>query len=227
MSSVLRIVFACWVSVAISGCFFIRKPWVDPNPQTSGELGAGSFRYKCIDSAEPVCLGSNAYKDFPSVIALGASFELQYLVSNVDLVSTTDTRLLEVSENVFKAESEGTASLYAQSLSNSRVSDILHFDVTSASQLRLALSSEADEPTTFKVGQTTPLYLTLLDANGIALAGSVKPEWTIDDPTIASFSVPDSGMRAGVNGVKAGVTRVWASYKGIQQWFAITVLEAQ
>jgi uncharacterized protein YjdB len=134
------------------------------------------------------------------------------VVENVPVVwSSSDETIATVSNaGVVTAASPGTVTIAASALGKSSTTKITVTDrEVSSIQLSPAVTS-------VRVGTTTPLTATTLDANGNTLSRAVA--WTTSDASIATVS--NAGV---VTGVAIGVATVTATSEGKTATAALTV----
>lgn len=118
-----------------------------------GELGNGTFEYRCIDVNDPVCRESLLATDFPDCLLVGGRFDVDYTLRDTDEIDDWDYEFLYVrtaSENfiagndVFVAMRTGNAALLAYA--DETVVDILHLDLITPTTMSLEVVGDPSAP---------------------------------------------------------------------------------
>jgi len=190
------------VATALVGCVGGEAPG------SLGELGNGSFAYRCIDDGDAVCnttdnvatsveLDLGIEGELPSAIAIGARFELDFYANAWEpqpLVSIVPARPSTVhTTGGFILQSEGYFAFLARNPEGS-VSDFVHvqargideLDVWRDEQRITALSMTTNEAITVAVTASST------DALSMTLAGAVPYIWTSSDEAVVVIDAVDN-----------------------------------
>lgn len=198
---------------------------------TAGDLGNGSFAYRCVSDRDPMCsLDSNfanSYlKELPGKVAVGASFEVAFKAES-SAAADGSAVIVPVSEQllgsessdagavVFRAKKAGFAGLLASR--GSTVVEVLHFALADVDHVRIEASGSVITSTSsveIGVGSLLELSAAAADASDQALAGSLDDAWTSDDPAIAQIMTSPATDTITVRGGAPGETSVHASIGG-------------
>lgn len=167
----------------------------------TGELGNGTFQYRCIGTGDPVCEEFDG--EFPDCIAVGGSFRLDYTLRDISErdedelepflhIEAASSSYLGESEGVFSGRLEGRTAVLAYD--NDVVVDLLHVRVIQADGLEL---QDAIDP----AGRTDELHLHPGDVALFRvfprsttcpeLGGAIEVSAQSNDPRVASVGTPD------------------------------------
>ncbi|HEY8039860.1 MAG TPA: hypothetical protein VIF15_08715 [Polyangiaceae bacterium] len=187
----------------------------------SGVLGNGQFRYLCGSLlGDAACTGAGSLSsevDLPSVIAVGATFQIGYAPNNgsggtvegangYEIVPASDELAL-ASGNTIVAQEGGYVALLARHAGNADVDDFVHLRLSAIQTLQASPSS-----LTLVAGESQAVVLAAHDARGAPLAGQLACVWqmTSGAGTVALPGTPSTG-RVSVQGVSGGTATLRAT----------------
>lgn len=146
------------VGLPMCACYSTCGDGTPPAASITGELGNGTFEYRCIGSGDPVCEEFNlAGGDFPDCIAVGGRFRLDYTLRDISerdedeiepflhIESASESYLSE-SESVFMGQHEGRTALIAYD--HDVVVDLIHLDVIQPDSIEVIDALDPQGPVT-------------------------------------------------------------------------------
>ncbi len=175
-----------------------------PGEGTPGELGAGTFDYRCENSGDLKCSELDEIDEFqlgydlgsgdsiPAAVAVGATFGIRYAGSvkdgndgvlvTVDSVSAADKR----GPNAYAIEQPAEAAFVATD-GDGKVVDFAV--VTALEATELGIWHDQDDVRTLRldVGETLTLTVAPRSDDGTFLAGALPYEWRVLDGSIAGI----------------------------------------
>lgn len=185
----------------------------------SGDLGNGRFRYVCVNGSDIACLGGEPPVSFPSVIAVGAEFGVEYLPWS----KSTPTGRIEPVSPAFVTETSrgfrvmraGTDGLLARSTEDGHVIDFTH--VTFRAPAKLRFSSEDDAPARkfLKVGDEMTIYARPVSHDGEDLDGAISCAWMSSDEGVVALMLDGETPTMGLRAMAAGKATISASTSGL------------
>lgn len=194
-------------------------------PAKEGELGVGTFLYRCVGDSDPACDEGGTAENFPEAFAVGGRFSLDYnqdrdgalpnVVPASDSIQRDGPALVVV-------RAGWSAVLATQGFGD--VIDLLHLagrDVT-----RIALftgDSQELSDITMAVGDTLVLEGRPQDDNRTTLAGSLDYAWSSDDDTIVRVASADLDESVQIEAVAAGSGMVMVTAGSFTQMIPVQV----
>jgi hypothetical protein len=181
---------AAFVGVLAAGCS------AAPGTTRNGELGNGTFNYKCIDASDAACptLGADPTQ-FPDAVAVGGKFKLLYTPKS----STEDVgspklapisfEYLSGSNEAFTALQPGTGGIVARASTSGDVVDYLPVKIKAVTAIKLIdLGNNVPAPQV-QVNQGRQLTFTshAMSAAGTPLAGAVEYTWIVSNPAVLAL----------------------------------------
>lgn len=170
-----------------------------------GELGAGTFDYRCENSGDLKCSETNAVDEFelgadlgggdalPQAVAVGATFGIRYAGSasddgdaglvTVDSVSADDKR----GPNVYSIEQPAQAAFTATD-SEGNVVDFAVLTALEATEIGIWHDQDELRDITIDVGETVRLTVAPRSESGTFLAGALPYDWQVIDDSVAAIS---------------------------------------
>ena len=170
-----------------------------------GELGAGTFDYRCENSGDLKCSETNAVDEFelgtdlgsgdslPQAVAVGATFGIRYagsatddgndVVVTVDSVSADDKR----GPNVYSIEQPAQAAFTATD-SDGNVVDFAVLTALEATELGIWHDQDELRDISLDVGDTIVLTVAPRSESGTFLAGALPYDWQVNDDSVAAIS---------------------------------------
>jgi hypothetical protein len=218
-----------------------------------GNLGHGVFQYQCDTDQDPICpaglktmqgcdvtdneLIPAGTQCFPSEVATGARFRLQYQL-NRDTTNVGNPVLKVVSadfmtglgDGQFRASKPGTVGVYTQSTVDSTLVDYTLIKISAIQKLSIqepATRRGVASPASLTKGLTTTYVLVAEDQNNQPLAGAIDTfTWETSDATIASLATDAHAASVQINALAAGKATITAyadDSKTIKASFDVTV----
>lgn len=189
-----------WLAILV-GCG--PEPGLQP-----GELGNGVFYWLCTSDADPSCKkNEDAADKFPSVVALGADFMLQYQENSGRYAAplSGSSHLVPGSPTgTFTAAVPGYASVVVYE--GETLLDFLHIEVRSID--RLQMSSAGLGADGIDVGATATITTTPLCLDE-PCAGSLPYEWATDRPDLLNVEQPISfDNQVTISGISPGEAQI-------------------
>jgi hypothetical protein len=196
-----------------------------------GDLGNGVFAYNCQDDSDPTCPsgktsipGCDSYQGykaagtgtncFPSSIAVGGKFRVQYY-ANPDLVQSTGNPTIRAvssdylesaGDGIFLAKKAGWDGVVATSTVNSQVVDYTILRITPIATLKLR--DDAGQPATtsitLRVGVSTAYHVIAEGNLTEPLAGAINFTWASTDQTIVKLMKGNPTAAMTLQGLAAG-----------------------
>ncbi|MDB4996121.1 MAG: hypothetical protein JWM74_3553 [Myxococcaceae bacterium] len=202
---------AVLVGVLVAGCS------AAPGTTRTGELGNGTFNYKCLDASDAACPTLNADpQQFPEAVAVGGKFKLLYTPKS----STEDVgspklapisfEYLSGSNEAFTALIPGTGGIVARASTDSSVVDYLPVKIKAVTAIKLIdLGNNVPAPQV-QVDRGRQLTFTSHAMNGTTpLAGAIEYTWIISNPAVLALDQGNPTSKMSVTaklGGKATIT---------------------
>jgi hypothetical protein len=197
----------------------------------TGELGNGTFAYPC-DSSTLSCDADNHAQPFPTAVASGAKFRVDFQrpgnKANIDTLLPISKQIIDIApDGLFTANRTGWGGFVAKNPGGDLV-DFSEVRIVKASEVWL--NAHSDDGFTPDQNDFTTLTITLggvsqstfaLRANLHSstkelLSGEVDFEWKVSDPTIFSIT-NQKGHTATITGLKAGTATLTVSGAGVSK----------
>jgi uncharacterized protein YjdB len=205
-------------------------------PGREGDLGNGVFAYNCQDPSDSACpsglsaisqdcqqasVASSGTNCFPSSIAVGGKFRIQYHVNpsqvsnagNPTLRAVSSDYLVTAGDGIFMAKKSGYVGVVATSTVNSNVLDytLLRMAPVAALKLQDNDSGKPALPTTdVIVGQSRTYHVIAQGKLTEQLAGAIDVNWTSSDPTIVQLKSGNPNATMEIQVLKAGQATITA-----------------
>lgn len=193
-----------------------------------GELGRGDFHYRCIGAGDPACSPGETVASFPSRIALGGRFELDYTWNDDDdeqpqpsLRSPAPERL-RLQGKTFTALAYGYTAVLAV-LPDSSIGDLIHLHVSDPVALDLLHDGVAYRSYILVEGEELRLDVRPRDEDDYELAGLLKYEFAVDDPSVVEL-VGAGDAHAVVRARSEGAAVLRASLGALTAELTVTVV---
>ncbi|MBC8070235.1 MAG: hypothetical protein IAG13_18025 [Deltaproteobacteria bacterium] len=172
------------------------------NASTTGELGNGTFEYSCGGASDPVCELGVVDQPFPSCIAKGGTFGLDYtlrdiseldddeLASFLHVDAASDT-FVSGGNGSFRAEQEGRVALLA--LDHEKVVDLIHLRIVTPDGMDVQAVDPADSVDELRLAQGDVARFRVFPRSTTcpSLGGAVELEATSTDDVIVRASADD------------------------------------
>lgn len=187
------------VGLPLCACYSTCGDGTPPAASITGELGNGTFEYRCIGSGDPVCeefdLAGGA---FPDCIAVGGRFRLDYTLRDISErdedeiepflhIESASDQFLSDADGIFGGRSEGRTALIAYD--HDVVVDLIHIDVIMPDAIEVI---DALDPQ----GPISELHMHPDDAQVFRvfprssrcpqLGGAIEFETDVENPAVAS-----------------------------------------
>jgi hypothetical protein len=192
-------------------------------PGTQGELGQGSFTYKCVSSEDVGCL--NAPYDgaeLPGGIAVGSKFDLNFHGEESARIVSGSESLAETLSDGFLARAPGAVAMLAQATAQDRVVDFVHLELTDVADLELrGEGTDGEEP--LSVGSNWEWSASPKSSEGTALAGTLLCKWASSDTSVVRFSQTQETHLNGVRGIAPGKAVVTVTVGSASKAIEVTV----
>jgi hypothetical protein len=188
-----------------------------PGTTRTGQLGNGTFSYKCLDASDAACPTKDADPtQFPDGIAVGGRFKLLYTPkATVEEVGTP--RLAPVSFDFltgagdeFTAVAPGTGGIVARASTNGDVVDYLGVKIKPITSIKLVdLANNVPAPQV-QVDRGRQLSFVSQAMGGTTrLAGAIEYTWIISSPSVLALDQGNPTARMSITaklGGKATIT---------------------
>lgn len=169
---------------------------------TTGELGNGSFEYRCVGTGDPVCELGLFGQQFPDCVAVGGEFELDYTLRDLSdrdedelspflHVDSASQAFFSGSAGRFRAEQPGSAALLA--VDHDKVVDLIHVDIVEPDAMDILALDPADPVDHIVLEQGDIAIFRVFPRNigCAALGGAVEVEATSSDDVVVKPAVVD------------------------------------
>ena len=208
----------------------------DDEGQT-GELGRGTFYYQCVDDVyDLACHGSSGMPQFPSAVAVGGSFNLDYVRTEgadqitISVIGGSPNHVLYEGGTI-SLQTEADAALLAMTTKN-RAMDLIHVTALEPNSLEL-VSSAWDAPQDWEIitevtvesGSFEVVRGITRDVFGRALAGVLQFNWEVDNTAVAALEYDTNHSVVRIDGVGAGQAHLIGTAAGIVRTFDIIVTD--
>jgi hypothetical protein len=173
---------ASLLAILLAGC--------GPQPElVPGELGNGLFYWLCTSLADPSCESlDEGAMDFPSAVALGSEFALQYQSNGgryLPVRSGSSHLTMGSTSGAFTSVLPGFASVVVYE--GDEVFDFLHLEVKPVERLQMSTSSLPAEG--LPVDDTARVLVTAI-CDGEPCAGGLPYQWSVDQPDVLEIEPP-------------------------------------
>lgn len=197
------------------------------DPEQVGELGAGTFRYRCVGDTDPYCNDAMTVAQFPERIAVGGHFGLEFTPHDpqragglypIVAAGPAASRQLDA----FRFERAGLVAFLALDALG-EVLDLRH--LYGAEVDRVAVLHDSVELLRISVepGAETTLEAVPKDLLGSTLAGSLSYQWSVADPAIAELVSAPHGRSFTLRGLRAGETALHVMVGALVQQYTVRV----
>lgn len=221
--TVRRVCLPLWLGLGL-GC-----PADDDDgfePDQVGELGAGTFRYRCVGDTDPYCSNDATLAYFPDRIAVGGHFGLQFTpndparAGHYPVVPAGPAVSQQL--DAFRFEREGLVAFLALDALG-EVIDLRHFH--GAEVDRVAVLRDAVEVLRVDLQPGDQLTLEALpkDVLGSTLAGSLTYQWSVADPSVAELVSAPYGRSPTVRGLRNGATLLQVQVGALLQQYDVRI----
>jgi hypothetical protein len=202
-----------------------------------GNLGRGTFRYRCVRAEDPACVESSsrtndglssdvASRDrpavFPKAIALGGIFDVTFQPDARDVGFPTLkpvapdylTRLTDA----FIARKAGVASIAAYRSSDDTFLDFMTIRIAPVNRIAMfdpATRTAYPDPLRMRAGESRVVALNATGSAGETLAGALDFTWSSSVPTTVAFSGPSPAVRMTLTAGEPGVSQIEVTIAGV------------
>ncbi|MBK6919826.1 MAG: hypothetical protein IPH07_20690 [Deltaproteobacteria bacterium] len=196
-----------------------------------GELGNGTFEYRCVGLNDPACGLDELTPTFPDCMLVGGRFDLGFTLRDFDEVSDLGSDFVFVraaSESFFGSGAAfttlrtGNAAFAA--FADDHVVDVLHLDLVAPSGTEILQVGGGVVGDTLSLARGETLELlprgTALASGCVAAGGAVPFTATAEDPAIVQPSVAQT---LSVTGVALGTTTLTVELGDTTRSITVTV----
>lgn len=205
----------------------------------SGNLGHGTFNYKCVDQSDAACKTATITTgplagpaEFPGAIAEGAQFRMAYVIKPGDETLAGNPTLRVVSNvyltkesDTFTALKSGFGAVVAKSTTTGQVIDYTLIKINPVGSLRLSDPGGGLPPPTVTLarGVTTEYVVEALGLHGETLDGTLGYKWDTSDATVVTLQMGNPTARMKVLASKAGTATLTVTLGTQSKLLSITV----
>lgn len=200
--------------------------------KATGELGNGTFDYRCAAASDPVCEGGEAAADFPDCLMEGGRFEIGYTVYDLDELHGWGYDFVYVEPasptyfggvDTLTALRVGRAAFVAYADDN--VIDILHLDIVTpdAMTLRHADGSALTPVVEVELGTNVTLAATASSTGCGQPGGGLPVSSESSDPTVAVVAGDESVL---ISGAAEGTATITVHMGALSQQVEVRVVPA-
>jgi len=207
----------------------------ETQPGVVGELGNGRFHYACTSPSDPACEASGTIADadyFPTCIALGGRFELDYELLDASALESDELTPVLYIDSVNQRFFEGTSPFRALRVGRAafvvreseRVLDLLHLDIVEPDAMDIVAREPASPTAAIELpaGDTEVLRVFPRSSTCTQLGGGVTIEAESSDPLVATVAAGDE-LR--IQGQANGTAVVTVRLGALEQTIAVTVVD--
>ncbi|MEM6989949.1 MAG: hypothetical protein AAF721_05615 [Myxococcota bacterium] len=200
----------------------------DPNanqPAKEGELGVGTFFYRCVGDSDPFCDDGGQAENFPEAIAVGGRFSLDY---NQDI----DGALPNVTPGSDSIRTDGPGLVIVRagwavvlaSEGFGDVVDLLHLAGRDVERIAVVTGDSQElETIELGVGERIVLRGRPQDVNRTTLAGSLNYDWVSEDEAVFAVASADLDESVEIEGTAPGSTMLSVTAGSYTQMIAVEV----
>lgn len=180
-----------------------------------GELGTGTFAYRCLGDGDPACVDGST--GTPQVVAVQARFGMTFLPSGGSAprsVVAGSSEFLTTVNGGFEVKKPGALALLAVN-GEGTVVDLKHLRAAEISALRVT-PLQGQLPITalsLGLGESVELAAWPADVTGVTLAGSLPYQWQVDG-SIVMLETPETLRKVRLRARAYGSTTVQVSAGG-------------
>lgn len=200
--------------------------------KATGELGNGTFDYRCAAASDPVCEGGQPAADFPDCLMEGGRFEVGYTVYDLDELHGWGYDFVYVKPasptyfggvDTLTALRTGRAAFVAYADDN--VIDILHLDIVApdAMTLRHADGSALTPVVEVELGTNVTLAATASSTGCSQAGGGLPVSSESSDPTVAVVAGDESVL---ISGAAEGTATITVHMGALSQQVEVRVVPA-
>lgn len=203
----------------------------------TGELGNGTFAYPC-DSSTLTCDADNHAQPFPTAVASGAKFRVDFQrpgnKANIDTLLPISKQIIDIApDGLFTANRSGWGGFVAKN-PGGQIVDFSEIRIVKASEVWLnahsddGFTQDQNDFTTLTISlggvsqATFRLTANLHSSTKELLSGEVDFEWKVTDPTVFSIT-NQKGHNSTITGLKAGTTTLTVSGAGVTKTTSVQV----
>jgi hypothetical protein len=174
---------AALLTLMMAGC--------GPQPElVPGELGNGLFYWLCTSLADPSCESlDEGAMDFPTVVALGSDFALQYQSNDsgryLAVRSGSSHLAMGSTSGAFTAVLPGFASVVVYE--GEELYDFLHLEVQPVDRLQITTAGLPSQG--LDVGDDARILVSAL-CGDVPCAGALPYQWSVDRPDVLELEAP-------------------------------------
>jgi hypothetical protein len=190
-----------WLGLTMCACYST----CDGSPAAAtatGELGNGTFEYRCIGTSDPVCEDGVFSQPFPDCIAVGGAFRLDYTLRDISErdedeltpflhIEAANTSFLGGEGGSFHASRPGRTAVLAYD--NDVVVDLLHMELVQPDALELQGLDPA-APTDelhMRQGEVAVFRVFPRSSSCAGMGGAVDFVADSSDSSVATVGTPD------------------------------------
>ncbi len=227
----------CFMALATlaAGCTVSGDPSLDSTAPKEGSLGNGDFYFTCDDSV--ACsdfITKNVAKKFPSAVAEGSVFHIQYELHSLGItlsdkypgqgytLGTVGDGFLSLGSDGFSGVQAGIGTLWVKDASGHAV-DFTTIKIEKPDEIVVYDGAETTQSPSFTIPMgSTADYRTVARQKQAPLAGVFEPEFTSDKPDIVEVVGRVAGTTT-LRGKTAGTATVTVAAAGLTKELTITV----
>lgn len=200
----------------------------------AGELGHGSFDYVCTSTHDYSC-DFNGIHDFEGAVAVGATFDLEYLRDSTDIAARQMLAGVrpaspQVAEEVSSPMARGLRFLvrgegaFLAHGADDGVLDFIHLFAEDVVDVELAGTGVLFDGMDMSAGQRSALTAYPVGPGNENLMGTMSCAWSSDDETIVATPAGSSSCSIDVSALAAGTTTLHVEMnKGVTKDITVTV----
>ncbi|MEO6574743.1 MAG: hypothetical protein ABIP89_12940 [Polyangiaceae bacterium] len=202
------------------------------NGEVNGNLGRGSFSYKCVDQSDSACASATTGPtEFPGSIAEGAQFRLDYK-ANGDPTKSGNPTLRPVSNvylakeaDTFTSLKSGFGAVIAKSTTTGEVLDYTLIKINPVGSLRLSGTDGNLPPPTVTLAKNAiqEYAVAALGVHGETLDGTLGYQWVSSDPAVVTLQQGNPAARMKVLASNTGTATLTVSLGSQTKTLTVTV----
>lgn len=219
------------LALVLCGCTDSCGSHTDPG--VIGELGNGRFHYTCGGPSDPACETSTSDVEyFPTCIALGGAFELDYELLDASALESDELTPVLYIESINARFFDGTSPFRALRVGRAafvvregeRVLDLLHLDIVEPDAMDIVAREPATPTAALELpaGDTEVLRVFPRSSTCTQLGGAIPIEAESSDLAIVSVAAGDE-LR--IQGQAPGTAVVTVRLGALEQTIAVTVVD--
>lgn len=177
----------------------------DSQVAPEGELGQGTFEYRCALPSDSYCSSSATIDSFkltrdfggqtnlPDAVAVGSLFELHYVGQQRVAYLSAASELDEAGSGIFSVNTPASAAFLAWN-NDDDVVDFTLIDARPVASLSVWQNQLAADVVELNQHSSVDVTVTPLDEQGTLLAGALPYEWLSQDTDVVKLSNREDSM---------------------------------